>query len=125
MTWILLPHLKNCRRIVVKNLHCDMFIGAYEHEKNAPQSVLLNIETFVTTSNEQDDLENAFNYDLIVHGALDIARREHIALQETLIDQIADYLLGFERVVAVRVKSEKTQAYDCVESVGVEIYREK
>ena len=123
MTWYVDPLLRNCRHIVIKDIHRDVFIGAYEHETHTKQPVLINIEVFVKTADEEDRLDNAYNYDEVIQ-AVDLAlNRSHICLQETLIDAIASNLFNNPLVQAVLVKSEKTQAYSDVKSAGVEIFR--
>lgn len=125
MTWYLHPQLSNCRRIILKNIRRDLFIGAYDNEKMARQPVVINIELFVTTDHENDDLNNAYNYDQAIEAVDRLVDGPHIDLQETLIDKIAQDLLVDERVRAVSVRSEKTQAYPTVDSAGVEIFRIK
>ena len=49
----------------------------------------------------------------------------HINLQETLIDDIARVLLAHPAVRAVRVSSEKSDVYEDVDAVGIEIMRFK
>lgn len=123
MSWYLHPELCQCRRIILKNIQRELFIGAYDSEKDSRQPVIFNIEIFVATSDENDDLSNAYNYDLGVAAVDHHINGGHTALQETLIDKIADELLSDQRVKAVLVRSEKTQAYATVESAGIEIFR--
>ena len=92
-------------------------IGAYEHEKLAPQPVILNIELFVRTNCEGDRLENAYNYDEVIQAV------DSVIKQETLVDSIADGLLKNPMVYAVLVKSEKTGAYEQVKSASAEIFK--
>lgn len=125
MSWFNHPQLQNCRHIHVKNFHCSMFIGAYDHERQCKQPVCLNVHVFVRSENEQDDLSNAFNYDIVVNALRQICSRQHIDLQETLIDTVAQSLLDYPAVEAVLVKSEKTKAYQDVESVGIETFKMK
>lgn len=125
MSWYLNPLLKNCRRILLKDVQRNVRLGAYEHERVAAQPVIFNIEVFVKTHHENDDLRNAFNYDLVVAAIDEVIEIGHIDLQETLVDQIADKLLIHQEVIAICVRSEKTKAYDRVYSAGIEIFREK
>lgn len=125
MTWYLNPKLKRCRRIILRDIQRQVRIGAYDHERIAPQSVIFNIEVFVSTSDENDNIDNAYNYDLVVQTVDRIIASGHIDLQETLIERIANDLLTNHAVEAVLVRSEKTQAYPNVFSAGIEIFREK
>jgi dihydroneopterin aldolase len=49
----------------------------------------------------------------------------HVHLQETLCDDLATALLQHPKVRAVRVSSEKPDAYPDCRSVGVEVFRIK
>lgn len=123
MSWYNDPLLKNCRRIILKDIKRNAMIGAYEHEKHTAQPVLLNIEVFVHTNNEADELKNAYNYDEIIRAVDMVLGRGHICLQETLVDGIAEQVLTNALVRAVIVRSEKTQAYNDVKSAAVEIFK--
>lgn len=125
MTWYLDPQLRNCRRIFLKNIRRNVRIGAYDHEKSAPQPVVFNVEVFVNTHDEDDRLDNAYNYDTVIRTIDHHVAGQHIVLQETLVEAIAQELLQNPRVVAVVVRSEKTKAYETAESAGVEIFRKK
>ncbi len=123
MSWYLHPKLSHCRRIILENIRRELFLGAYAHEKDARQPVIFNIEVFVKTANEDDELENAYNYDLAIDAVDALVNVGHIDLQETLVDRIAVQILKDHRVVAVLVRSEKPQAYSTVDSAGIEIFK--
>ena len=125
MTWFNHPQLQQCRRICVNNYRCEMFIGAYEHERQQRQPVCLNVHVYVHSEKENDCLSNAFNYDIIVNILRQACSGKHIDLQETLIDHIAQALLVHPAVKAVLVKSEKPAAYQDVDSVSVETFKMK
>ena len=119
MTWYTDPLLKNCRHIIIEDIQKEMMIGAYEHEKSSTQPVIINVELFVLTHAEDDQLQNAYNYDEVIRAI----EGGHICLQETLVERIADELLRNSLVKAVLVKSQKTRAYERVKSAGVEIFK--
>lgn len=123
MPWYCDPQLKNCRHIVIKDVERNMMIGAYDHEKQAPQPVVINVELFVRTADEGDQLENAYNYDEVIEAIDKVLGQGHICLQETLVDSLALQLLNNPQVQAVVVRSEKTKAYPDVKSASVEIFR--
>lgn len=123
MSWYNNPLLKDSRHIFIKDIEKNMLIGAYEHEKVAAQPIIINVELFANTQNEGDDLSNAYNYDEVIETIDAILSEGHICLQETLVDLIAERLLRNPLLVAVVVRSEKTQVYPGVKSAGVEIFR--
>lgn len=123
MSWYCDPLLKNCRHILITDVKRNMMIGAYEDEKLAAQPVIINVELFVNTQNEDDDLNNAYNYDKVIESIDSILNQGHICLQETLVESIAQRLLKNPLVTAVVVRSEKTQAYSDVKSAAVETFK--
>ena len=73
----------------------------------------------------RDSLEEVVDYDLMREAVLARVRQGHIHLQETLVDDIARTLLAHPLVRAVRVTSEKPDAYPDCASVGVEVFHIK
>ena len=123
MSWYCDPLLKNCRHILITDVKRNMMIGAYETEKLAAPPVIINVELFVNTQNEDDDLNNAYNYDEVIETIDSILNQGHICLQETLVELIAQRLLKNPLLTAVIVRSEKTRAYPDVKSAAVEIFK--
>ena len=55
----------------------------------------------------------------------EIALAQHYNLQETLVDTIADKLINLPGIQLLRLTSAKTEAYDNVKAVGIEVWRRK
>ena len=74
------------RRFFLDGLECACRIGAYDHERLAPQRVVIDAEILLADESEPttDRLEDALNYDMIRSTILDIATSRHFDLQETL-----------------------------------------
>ena len=55
------------RRFLLEGLACDCRIGAYDHERLAPQRVVIDAEIELSGAGEptSDRLEDTLNYDLI------------------------------------------------------------
>jgi dihydroneopterin aldolase len=122
------PALTHCRRLFVKNYDAMVSIGVYDAEKSAKQRVLINVDVFiplVDSTPKEDQLTEVVDYDFIVQAISTRLAQGHIQLQETLCDDIAQTLLAHEKVVAVRITSEKCDAYTSCDAVGVEIFRFK
>lgn len=103
-------------------------IGAFDHERNAPQRVLFDIDFFVPLAGStplRDDLAEVVDYGLLRDAVAGVVARGHIDLQETLCDAIADALLAHPLARAVRVATAKPDAYADCERVGVEVFRFK
>lgn len=122
------PRLENCRRIFIRDYRLDMEIGAYPHEKNKSQYVVVNVEFWVPmpwNTPLHDDIEEIVNHDFVRSGIQQIVGRGHINLQETLCDAIVEMVLAHPKVVAARVMTEKREVYADCTSAGVELFKLK
>jgi 7,8-dihydroneopterin aldolase/epimerase/oxygenase len=128
MNSLLDPRLADCRRIFVREVMMQARIGIHAAERAAPQKLVLNVDLFVPlalSTPKHDRIDEVVDYDFIrtvIRTRIDAG---HVHLQETLVDDLARTLLAHPAVRAVRVASEKTEVYDDVEAVGVEIFRFK
>ncbi|MGO9006879.1 MAG: (5-formylfuran-3-yl)methyl phosphate synthase [Beijerinckiaceae bacterium] len=111
-------------RVFVHDFVLPVSIGAYNFERDITQKVRFNIDVEVKrTGRQAEDMRDVFSYDVIVDAIRLILSRGHVALVETLAEQIADALLAHPRVIAVTIRVEKL---DVVEGcVGVELTRER
>jgi dihydroneopterin aldolase len=109
-------------RIFVRDFILPVRIGAYAREHATPQRVRFNVEAIVArAARPTQDMRDVVSYDLIRDGIALIAASGHIALAETLAEQIATVLLAHPRIVKVAVQIEKLDAG--VGTVGVAIER--
>ncbi len=111
-------------RVFVHDLVMPVAIGAYDFERGHTQRVRFNIDVDIRRASTQaEDMRDVFSYDLIVDAIKLILSRGHVALVETLAEQIAAALLAHGSVVAIKVRVEKL---DVIEGcVGIEIQRER
>lgn len=111
-------------RVFVHDLILPVAIGAYDFERGHTQRVRFNIDVDISRMAAQpEDMRDVFSYDLIVDSIKLILSRGHVALVETLAEQIASALLTHAAVVNVKVRVEKLDVIDgCV---GIEIKRER
>jgi len=122
------PRLENCRRIFIRDYRLDMEIGAYPHEKNKSQYVVVNIEFWVPLALNtpvRDDIDEIVNHDYVRPGIQRILERGHINLQETLCDAIVELVLSHPKVIATRVTTEKREVYADCACAGVEVFKFK
>ena len=87
-----------CRKIFVRGLVLDCRIGAYEHEKHRTQKVAFECDVWIPlqdSTSNCDELQDVLNYDLIAG------------------------------VQVLRVSSAKTEAYEHVDAVGIEVWRRR
>ena len=113
------------RHVFVTRLEIDTLIGVYEHEKRETQKLIVSLDMTVseTTDEIDDQLDHVVCYGDAVRTVERICRDGHVQLLETMADNIADALLADRRVLAVKVRLEKPDAFEHCEAVGIEIER--
>jgi dihydroneopterin aldolase len=121
----LLDRWPEVRKIFFRNLMVDVHMGVHAHEQGRTQPIRINIVLYMhaDTAPTTDSFSEVFDYDQIRTGVLGMIETRHINLQETLVEEIADYGLGFASVLAVRVSTEKTDVYPDCDGVGYELIR--
>jgi dihydroneopterin aldolase len=115
------------RRVFVRGLKLDAMIGAYDHERLAPQPVTidLDIEVVEPSAPTGDRLEDVVCYNRLTEGVKAIIAEGHIKLVETLAERIADLAMAHPMVIAATVRIEKPRAIAEAAAAGVEIMRRK
>ena len=91
-------------------------IGIYDHERVAPQRVLIEVELLLSPVSEpmSDDIDDSLNYDVIRETIVKIVASRHFDLQETLARELFDALRMLDGVIGLRVRTAKPDAYlDC------------
>jgi len=114
------------RRIFIRDLRVPVSIGIHDFEKDAPQTVVVNVDLMLGPADKAhaDRIANVLNYDTVHDGIVALAKSRHFNLQEALADSILDLCLAQPGVIEVRVSTEKPDVYpDC--RVGYEVSRRK
>jgi len=113
------------RHVFIRDLVLDSYIGIYDHEKNKPQKIRVNIDLSVRENTKalNDDIDNVVCYQKIADSIETIVKSGHVHLVETLAENIAEMSLQDSRVSSVRVRVEKLEAIKNTASVGIEIER--
>ena len=113
------------RHVFVRDLDLMALIGIYDHEKTAPQRIIVNIDLSVKEGQgpKDDDISHVVSYEIVVKKVEAIIAEGHINLVETLCERIATSCLTDKRVMAARVRVEKPDIIKNARSVGVEIER--
>ena len=111
------------RKFCLEGLECECRIGAYDHERLAPQRVIIDADILLSEDSEpgQDRLEDTLNYDVIRGTILEIAGAQHFDLQETLARRIFDVLAVQQGVIGVRVRTAKPDAYEDCRQISYEL----
>lgn len=112
----------------LKNLRIDCVIGVYEHERDDPQPLFVDVEVdydFASAA-ASDALDDALDYDRIASGLTRIAREGRFVLLEALAENCADFCLrSFEPVIAVRLEIRKPRAVGAADASFVRIERRR
>lgn len=111
------------RHVFVRDLELLAPLGIHQHEKAAPQRIVVNIDLSVKEGSGDDDIGHVVSYEIVVKKVDAIIAEGHINLVETLCEKIAQACLTDKRVVAARVRVEKPDIIKNARSVGVEIER--
>lgn len=120
------PLTRGVRRVFVRDLVLPARIGIYEHEKTGPQRVRINLDLEVEDgAPAADEIDCVVSYEPLVQAARDILAGDHIALLETLAEQLATVCLADPRVGLARIRVEKLDVFPEAESVGIEIERSR
>ena len=109
--------------IILDGLEVAMRLGIHPHEA-AAQRVQLTVEMTVAypRAPSADTIDEVLDYDFVRDGIRALAEGAGFALQETLVEAVADLCLRDERVRRVRVRSMKPDVYPDA-AVGCEIIR--
>ena len=114
--------IEYCRSIYVRNLRLNVKIGVYDHEKHGAQPMVFNVVAYVKRENASpthDGLDEVIDYDTIRNSVIEQTQGEHVQLQETLCDHIAQQILRKKAIVAVYIASAKTDIYRDCDAIGV------
>jgi len=109
-------------RIFVHDFVLPLRIGTYARERGIEQKVRFSVDIGIArTSDVPRGMHDVLSYDVITDSIRMIAARGHVALVETLAEEIAAAVLAHPRAANVTVRVEKLDTGSG--SVGVEITR--
>lgn len=115
------------RRLFLKDMIVNAYIGVFPHEQGVTQRVRINVSFGVDDSRDLtegvDDLSRTVSYETAVLTIRRLATETHTQLVETLAERIAIEVMKDRRVRVVRISVEKLDIFSDLDSVGVEIER--
>ncbi len=111
--------------IFIKDLRARGILGIYPHERETRQEILVNLTLYTDTRRaaETDDIADCVDYDTLARKVRTHAESAARLTVEALAEDIARLCLKESGVEKVRVRVEKPEAIDFVDSAGVEIER--
>jgi 7,8-dihydroneopterin aldolase/epimerase/oxygenase len=111
--------------ILLEGLEVTMGLGIHDHERAAPQRVVLNVAmTCRYDAPPEERIEAVVDYDFLRTEIRTLASSRHFELQETLCDHVAALALRDPRVARVTVRSMKLDIYPDAR-IGCEVVRHR
>ena len=111
--------------IYIRGLQCRCRVGVWDWEKKVDQTLVLDIDcaTDIDKAASSDKLQDTLDYKKISDRVIEYAQDNTYDLIETLIERLAEVILGEFDVPWVRIKLDKGGAVKNVKHVGVIIER--
>ncbi|MFI4987054.1 MAG: dihydroneopterin aldolase [Alphaproteobacteria bacterium] len=115
-------------RVVLSGVEVEAHVGLHpwERHRERPTRLIVNVELFAhlpSAGRGASAAEPALDYDAIRAELRRWPRRRHVALLETLAEQLARVAFRNPRVEACRVSLVKPDIFNEAAGAGVEIYR--
>ena len=120
-------NFKYKRKVIIKNLVLNIFIGIHNFEKKKKQRVRFNIEV-VTNPNikpNNKDLTTILNYEDLINKIKLLVKKKHHDLIEDLAENIFEIIFQNRIVKKTNIKIEKLDIMKNSESVGIEFSKNK
>ena len=120
-------NFKYKRKVIIKNLILDIFIGIHNFEKKKKQRVRFNIEV-ITNPNikpNNNDLTTILNYEDLINKIKLLVKKQHHELIEDLAENIFEIIFQNRLVKKTNIKIEKLDIIKNSESVGIEFSKSK
>ena len=110
-------------RLIVRDLELIMSIGIYDHEKTAPQRVIINIEAdIMRLPHQDDDIETTISYEKLIDIVTTLSQHRHYNLVEAFAEDINNQCLSIKNVNSIKLRIEKPDIIDGA-IVGIETHK--
>ena len=115
------------RKVFIKNLILNVFIGIHNFEKKKKQRVRFNIEVvtnpYIKPNNK--DLSTILNYENLIDKIKLLVKKQHHELIEDLAENMFEIIFQNRLVKKINIKIEKLDIIKNSESVGIEFSKSK
>jgi len=111
--------------IFIRQLRLDVLIGVHEHERHAPQPLILDLELAadVARAAASDRIEDALDYSAVVGALTEYAQGTAFDLIESLAEGCAALIQERFAVTWLRLTLHKPRAIENAASAGLVIER--
>jgi 7,8-dihydroneopterin aldolase/epimerase/oxygenase len=115
------------RKVIIKNLILNIFIGIHNFEKKKKQRVRFNIEVVTNPAIKPNnkDLTTILNYEDLINKIKLLVKNQHHELIEDLAENIFEIIFQNRLVKKSIIKIEKLDIIKNSESVGIEFSKSK
>jgi len=115
------------RKVIIKNLILNIFIGIHNFEKKKKQRVRFNIEidTDPNLKPNNKDFSTILNYEKVINKIKAQVKKKHHELLEDLAENIFKIIFQNRIVRKVNLKIEKLDIIKNSESVGIEFSKSR
>ena len=120
-------NFKYKRKVIIKNLILNIFIGIHNFEKEKKQRVRFNIEVITNPDIKPNnkDLSTIWNYEDLINQIKLLVKKQHHELIEDLAENIFEIIFQNRLVKRTIIKIEKLDIIKNSESVGIEFSKSK
>ena len=115
------------RKVIIKNLILNIFIGIHDYEKKKKQKVrfIIEVETNPNIKPSNKDFSTILDYETLVNKIKTLVKKQHHELLEELAENIFEIIFQNKLVKKANIKLEKLQIIKETESVGVDITKKR
>ena len=115
------------KKVIIKNLMLNIFVGIHAFEKKKKQRVRFNIEinTDPNLKPNNKDLSTILNYETVINNIKAQARKQHHELLEDLAENIFKIIFQNRIVKKVNLRIEKLDIIKNSESVGIDFSKSR
>ena len=115
------------RKVLIKDLVLNMFVGIHNFEKKRKQRVKFNLVININQNlvPNDKDLKSIVNYEQVIKVINKIIARKHYPLLETLAEKIFDKLFENMRIKKILLRIEKLDVIKNTTSVGIELEKNR
>ncbi|MAF97690.1 MAG: hypothetical protein CMH26_03560 [Micavibrio sp.] len=114
-------------KIFLDSVEVPLRIGIYDHEKQAPQRALVDVELYADPAAylKTVNLDTIIDYAVLYEAITAWAGREQVSLIEDYLKELVDLCFTFAPVLACRASIRKLDVFGKDQGAGVEIYTKR
>ena len=115
------------RKVIIKDLTLNIFVGIHKFEKKKKQRVKFNIEILTDpyVSPDRRDFNSILNYEEVVTKIEKLTNSTHHELLEDLAENIFNNIFKNKLVKKISLKLEKLDILKKTKSVGIAVSKTK